>query len=134
METLAELWNCVGAIYSERGKGNDFMRSIMSLRIIIGVLLGITILQCSQTRMVYSTIPYVAYVLLWSIGTVYVTPYYLRKIDRKLTSLLKLSIIAYLTVGRNAIAIIVLLVSLLIFISTGWVIGWIMLISEIIHA
>lgn len=79
---------------------------------------GISILAC-------------AFVVIWIIGEVYAIPHYIKLIERKFTAILKLSIISYLAVGRNALLVIACVCYLVFILSFGWVTGWIQLYKDI---
>lgn len=101
-------------------------------RIVIGIALSLVpIIGLIESGMNASYILPILFIVIWNVGEVYAVPYYLKKVENKFTSILKLSIISYLTIGRNTVMAIAITVYFVYFVAFGWIVGWIQLIKDI---
>ena len=115
------------------GKGDKSkMKSRIITKIFIGCTLGIiSIVGLIEGGVNAPGILPLMFMIVWSIGEVYAIPYYLELIEHKLTTILKISIISYLAIGKNVLITIILICYLFFVIIFGWIAGWIMLVADI---
>ena len=101
-------------------------------KILIGIILSaIPIIGLIEGGVEASCILPMLFVIVWNVGEVYAAPYYLKKVENKLTSILKLAFISYLSSGRNTIMAVALIAYIVYVAAFGWITGWILLIREI---
>lgn len=101
-------------------------------KIFIGIALSaIPIICLLEGGMEASYILPMLFIVIWNVGEVYAAPFYLKKIENKLSSVLKLSIISYLTLGNNAVMAVALIAYVVYIAAFGWITGWIQLIKDI---
>lgn len=101
-------------------------------KIFIGIALSaIPIISLLEGGMEASYILPMLFIVIWNVGEVYAAPFYLKKIENKLSSVLKLSIISYLTLGSNAVMAVALIAYVVYIAAFGWITGWIQLIKDI---
>ena len=100
-------------------------------KILIGIALSaIPIIGLLEGGMEASLVIPVLFIVIWNVGEVYAVPYYLKKVESKLTSILKLSIISYLAIGKNAVMVIAFIAYLVYVAAFGWITGWVQLIKD----
>lgn len=108
------------------------MKAQVIRKIAIGIALSsVQIIRLIESGMDGSYILPMLFIIIWNVGEVYAASHYLKKIENKLTSILKLSIITYLAIGKNAIMTIALITYLVYVAAFGWITGWIQLIKDI---
>lgn len=108
------------------------MKLQISIRVAVGIIISIVSFIGITKGGINCTSTFVCvFVTIWNIGEIYAIPHYIRLIERKLTSILKLSIISYLAVGKNALLLVALICYLAFIATFGWINGWIMLVQDI---
>lgn len=104
-------------------------------RVAIGVMFGIAILQMVPVAIgtQYSSISFTAVLCLisWSIGIVYSSGYYLRKLNSLLNPALKISIISWLSIKTGSLGMLMIIIYVMYILTLGWLYGWYLLICDI---
>ena len=109
----------------------------MKAQVVRKILIGVTIstfpiIGLIEGGMEAQLIFPMLFIVIWNIGEVYAAPYYRKKVESKLTPILKLTIISYLALGRNAVMVVALIAYIVYIAAFGWITGWILLIRDIV--
>ena len=109
------------------------MKDIIIRRVAIGLSISafLTLVLRLNGMPIWSTMLFCLAACFWWVGVVYSIPYYVSKIRNHLNSILKISIVMFLAVGRNALFIILLVLYVVYIITFGWVYGLLLLYRDI---
>jgi len=104
-------------------------------RVAIGTIFGIALLQMVSVAigMQGSSISFTAVLCLvsWSIGIVYSSRHYLRKLNSLLNPALKISIISWLSIKTGSLGMLMIIIYVMYILTLGWIYGWYLLIRDI---
>lgn len=69
---------------------------------------------------------------LWLTGIVYSASHYLLQLENRINTLVKVSIISFLAVGRGTVGLFCLIIYLIYYLTLGWIYGLYLLVFDII--
>ena len=69
---------------------------------------------------------------IWLVGVVYSAPHYLSILEKNLDSMLKISAISFLAIGRGSLGLLCLFMYLMYYLFFGWIYGLYLLVFDIV--